>query len=34
MGDFWKNAEENNRNVWRELGKRFVDTETKYGRKS
>jgi hypothetical protein len=27
MGDIWKNREENNRNVWREVRKRCVDTE-------
>jgi hypothetical protein len=26
-GDIWKNGEENNRNVWRELSKRCADTE-------
>jgi hypothetical protein len=27
MGDTWKNGEENNRNVWREVRKRCVDIE-------
>jgi hypothetical protein len=27
---FWKNGEENNRNVWREVSKRCVDIERQY----
>jgi hypothetical protein len=27
MGDIWINGAENNRNVWREVSKRFVDIE-------
>jgi hypothetical protein len=27
MRGIWKNGEENNRNVWREVSKRRVDTE-------
>jgi hypothetical protein len=27
VGDIWKNGEENNRNVWREVSKRCVDIE-------
>jgi hypothetical protein len=25
MGDIWKNGEENNRNIWRGVSKRYVD---------
>jgi hypothetical protein len=27
MGDIWINGEDNNRNVWREVSKRCMDTE-------
>jgi hypothetical protein len=27
MGDVWRNGEENNRNLWREVSKRCVDVE-------
>jgi hypothetical protein len=27
VGDIWNNGEENNRNVWREVSKRCVDTD-------
>jgi hypothetical protein len=27
MGDFWINGGENNRNVWREVSKRYMDIE-------
>jgi hypothetical protein len=29
--DIWINGEENNRNVWQEVSKRCMDTETEHG---